>query len=77
LTVSTEDMIDHLLKLPVEDRIRIADVLLQSLHPGTEPEIEAAWIEEIERRHEALLTGASKPLAGAEVVAELRARLQR
>jgi hypothetical protein len=75
------------LKLPIEDRERLVDVLLASLgsdfNPAeggpafASPEIEKAWIEECHRRMKLIESGEMETYSAEEVIAELRARLRR
>lgn len=58
--------------LPPEDRARLAEDLLASLQEGLDPEVEAAWDEEIRRRVAEIDSGAAKLLPADEVFAEIR-----
>lgn len=58
--------------LPPEDRARLAEDLLASLQDGLDPEVEAAWDEEIRRRVAEIDSGAAKLLPADEVFAEIR-----
>lgn len=61
--------------LPPEERIRLAEELLSSVHESDE-EIEAAWAEEIERRLEEVESGTAKLIPAEEVFAEIRRLLK-
>jgi putative addiction module component (TIGR02574 family) len=61
-------------KLPEEDRATLAGLLIESLEPAAEPDVEAAWSEEIARRVAELDAGAVKPIPWEEVRAELFGR---
>ncbi|HSV48108.1 MAG TPA: addiction module protein [Ramlibacter sp.] len=58
--------------LAPEDRSRLIDLLLVSLHEGPLAEVEAAWDEEVERRLSAHDRGETQSIDGAEVLAEAR-----
>lgn len=58
--------------LAPEDRSRLVDLLLESLHEPPLAEIEAAWSEEIQRRVEAFERGEVKTHAAEDVFAEAR-----
>ena len=58
--------------LAPEDRSRLIDLLLVSLHEGPLAEVEAAWDEEVERRLSAHDRGESSSIDGEEVLAEAR-----
>ncbi len=46
----TEKLLGEALKLPTPDRARLAAELIASVDGGAEPEAEAAWAAEIDRR---------------------------
>ncbi len=45
-----KDLLSEALQLPEKDRADVAGRLILSLHPHAEPDVEAAWAEEIDRR---------------------------
>jgi len=59
-----------------EDRLRLAEELLASLHKQPDPEIEAAWGEEIRRRIEEIESGKAKLVPAQEVFDEIRKMLR-
>jgi len=59
-----------------EDRLRLAEELLASLHEQPDPEIEAAWDEEIRRRIEEIESGKAKLVPAQEVFDEIRKMLK-
>ena len=58
--------------LTPEDRSRLIDLLLVSLHEGPLTEVEAAWDEEVERRLSAHDRGETQSIDGEKVLAEAR-----
>jgi putative addiction module component (TIGR02574 family) len=62
------------LLLPPEERARLAERLIASL--DRDPEVAAAWDEEIRRRIEDLDAGRLESLPAEEVFEEARARLR-
>jgi hypothetical protein len=50
MSISAEALLDSALKLPSEDRARIAAELIASLDGTPEARVEAAWDAEVERR---------------------------
>ena len=58
--------------LPAEDRSRLVDLLLESLHDSPLAEVEAAWAREIERRVAAHARGEVETYAAEDVFAEAR-----
>ena len=60
------------LKLPREERARLAEELLVSLDESDPAEIALAWRQECERRHREIKDGAAVLYDGAEVLQEAR-----
>jgi putative addiction module component (TIGR02574 family) len=58
--------------LPVEERARLAEVLLESLHEAPLVEIEAVWEREIEDRAAAYDRGELQTISAVDVFAEAR-----
>lgn len=67
------------LRLPAEDRARLAVGLLASLEESVEPaeEIESLWLAEAERRFQELRDGVVEGIPAQEVFTHLRAKLRR
>ncbi|HZE61039.1 MAG TPA: addiction module protein [Burkholderiales bacterium] len=69
------DLVDELARkaraLPPEERVRLAEELLATVHE-VDPEVEAAWDEEIRRRIEEIDSGKAKLIPAEEVFAEVR-----
>lgn len=63
--------------LAPEDRSRLVDMLLESLHEDPLGEIEAAWDTEAERRLAAYDRGEVQALDGEEVLAKAHALARR
>ena len=61
------------LKLPADEREKLLERLLASLH--ADPEVEAAWEAEADRREAQLQSGEAKAVPGHEAMARLRAKL--
>ena len=58
--------------LPTEDRSRLVELLLETLHESPLSEIEAAWDTEIRRRVDAYERGEVETYSADEVFAEAR-----
>ena len=71
---SLPEIENNALRLPPEDRARLAVRLLTSLEETAESaeEIEKLWIAEAERRFQELRTGAVQGIPARDVFAELR-----
>ena len=65
--MSTAAIEKEALALPLEDRARLAEKLLESLDTEASSPLSEAWEEEIERRREDVRQGKVKPVAGEEV----------
>jgi putative addiction module component (TIGR02574 family) len=63
--------------LAPEDRSRLVDMLLISLHEDPVAKIEAIWDEEVERRLVAYDRGEVQAIDGEEVLAQARALARR
>lgn len=76
---SLVDLEKDVMRLPPEDRARLAVRILSSLEETTESpeEIEKLWIAEAERRFQELREGVVKGIPAQEVFAELRAKRKR
>lgn len=58
--------------LTTDERSRLVDILLESLHESPSDEVEAAWAIEIERRLAAYDRGEIESVAGEDVFAKAR-----
>jgi putative addiction module component (TIGR02574 family) len=57
--------------LPEKDRAALVGLLVETLDPGSEPDVEAAWSEELARRVAELDAGAVETIPWEVVRAEL------
>lgn len=73
---ATNKLIEKIESLPVDERIRVADSVLQSLNT-TNREIEDAWIETAENRLRELKTGKVTSIPEEEVFDKIRKRLSK
>jgi hypothetical protein len=69
-------ILDDALGLPEEDRVRVAERLLDSIPQQTAEEIERAWNEAAVRRAEALARGEIATLDGEAAIAQLENKLR-
>lgn len=65
------------LNLDKKSKARLADSLLQSIHGHINPEIEQAWIDEVQNRKESLKSGKASLHSSADVLQEARKRIQK
>jgi len=72
---------DHIvadaMKLPAKDRVRLALQLVSSLDEQVEPNAEALWLAEAERRLDELRTGAVQGVDAADAFSAARRALRR
>lgn len=66
------ELADQARTLPAEERSRLVDLLVESLHEAPLAEVEAAWEKEIERRVVAYARGEVETYAAEDVFAEAR-----
>ena len=69
--MKTKDLIAEISDLPVEQRARIADLILQTLNVP-DPDIESAWIQEVDERVEEYEKGKVDLIPAPEVFKSLR-----
>jgi putative addiction module component (TIGR02574 family) len=72
---TTDELINEAISLPVEQRVRLVDELLNSLNPS-QAEIDELWSIEAERRVDEIEQGKVKVIPGEEVFNKLRKRLR-
>lgn len=62
-----EELLSASMNLPLEERAQLAGRILLSIENPTESEIERLWLDEAERRLNALRSGDSQTIPSAEV----------
>ena len=72
-----EEIMNAALALPPEDRVLLAEQLMDSLPVENQERIEALWAEEAERRNREIEDGTVKAIPGEEVMERLRSRYKR
>jgi putative addiction module component (TIGR02574 family) len=60
MEIRLDDIAADAMKLPLRDRVRLAQRLVSSLDDQIETDVEALWVAEAERRLNELRTGAVK-----------------
>jgi putative addiction module component (TIGR02574 family) len=74
--MSIEQLEAEVLKLPANERARLAEKLLESLdEEWAEDPIGRAWLEEAQRRYEELRTGSVRGVPAEEALRKARERL--
>jgi putative addiction module component (TIGR02574 family) len=74
--MSTEKLRSDVLALPVEERAELAHALLESLHEEADPDADAAWLAELDRRAQAVADGTAKLVDWEEARERISARLK-
>lgn len=65
------------LSLDKKDKAHLADLLLKSIHGDIDPDIEQAWIQEVQNRKGTLQSGEASLHSASEVLDEARKRIQK
>lgn len=81
MPITKDDILTAALALTESERAEIAERLLRTLDgpeptPEEQAEIDAAWVEEIERRAQEIDEGKSHLIPGDEIMRRLRAGLR-
>jgi putative addiction module component (TIGR02574 family) len=63
------------LKLPPRSRVRLAERIIESIDDYADPELEAEWDDEIERRVKEIESRAEKGIPSEQVMKEARRAL--
>lgn len=72
MSTSVEELATQAISLSPADRARLAELLLASLPDEPDPEVDAAWDQEIQRRVHAVESGTTRLISATEVHAEAR-----
>ena len=72
-----DEIVADAMKLPLRDRVRLAQRLVSSLDDRIETDVEALWAAEAERRLEELRTGRVKGIDAAEAFRKAHEALER
>jgi len=73
--VTTKELIDEVISLPVEERAVIADSILRSLNPP-QSEVDRKWAQVAQRRLEELRSGRVQAIPGEQVFAKIWKRFE-
>ena len=69
---SYEEMAAEAMKLPLRDRVKLAQQLASSLDGAVETDVEELWLAEAERRMQELRTGKAKGIDAAKAFPKAR-----
>jgi putative addiction module component (TIGR02574 family) len=65
----------EVLELPPRSRVRLVERIIESIDDYADPDLEAAWDDEIERRVREIKSGAGKGIPAAQVMKDARRAL--
>jgi putative addiction module component (TIGR02574 family) len=77
MSPTVQELATQAITLGAADRAELADLILASLPEDEDPEVEAAWDEEIARRVASVENGTAKLVSAEEVHARARAIISR
>ncbi|MCR4316143.1 MAG: addiction module protein [Planctomycetes bacterium] len=73
---TVDEIFDDAVSLPVEERLRLIDTLLETVRPKN-PKIDEKWIQVALRRRDELRSGKVKGIPGEEAMEKIRKRLEK
>ena len=76
MTNQTKQLLAEVLKLPLPERAAFAAEVLASIDGEAEPNADAAWLAEIERRARRVMSGESEGIPLEDVAARIEERLR-
>ena len=74
MSASREDLYQEAMGLDPKERADLIAMLLASLDDGADEGVEAAWLEEVEKRLEALESGRTQPIPWSEARSRIFSR---
>ena len=74
---SLDEIVADAMKLPLRDRVKLAQRLVSSLDDVIETDVETLWAAEAERRLKELRTGKVQGIAAAEAFQKAHEALER
>jgi len=77
MSTTLEQLAEQAMKLSVESRARLADLLVESLDTHELGRIEQLWIAEAKRRRDEVRAGTVKTIPGPEALRKVRDALKR
>ena len=72
-----DEIVADAMKLPLRDRVRLAQHLVSTIEDQLETDVEALWAAEAERRLEELRTGKVQGIEAAEAFRKAHESLER
>ncbi|HYJ88804.1 MAG TPA: addiction module protein [Pyrinomonadaceae bacterium] len=75
MSTRADTILDTALALPPNERAWLASELIASLDEGKDPDVEAAWASEIQRRIDEVESGEAETTSWEEARTRIRAKL--
>ncbi|MBW4567532.1 MAG: addiction module protein [Tolypothrix carrinoi HA7290-LM1] len=69
---SIEQLTEEILSLPSASRALLAEKIVESLEFDTDPTIQAAWIDEAQKRRDEVRSKDVQPIPGEQALAQVR-----
>lgn len=76
MVLNTREILEQIESLPVEGRAQIIDSLLRTMNQP-DPEVDAAWAKEAQRRLEDLRSGRVEGIPAEDMFAKARERFEK
>ncbi len=77
MPVDFKEIEDSALGLDRVQKVRLIEELLHSIHGEIDPDIEQAWIKEVQKRKESLKSGNSSLYKVSDVLKEAKERVRK
>lgn len=74
---AVEKIEEEIRSLSVAEKVELLRSLIAELDAPADPDVEGAWLEEAQRRHQDLVEGKVKGVPGERVFENLHSRLRR
>ena len=72
-----DEIEDSALSLDRRNKARLVNTLLESIHGEVDPDVQQAWIQEVQKRKESLKSGEASLHPASEVLKEARERIRK
>ena len=76
MDTALEDVLTSAKTLPRSDKAELARIMIKDLETSDDVDVEPLWLEEVQRRVEAVERGEMKTYDGDEVLARLRSLIK-
>ena len=72
-----DEIEDSALNLDRTSKARLVNTLLESIHGEVDPDVQQAWIQEVQKRKESLKSGEASLHPASKVLKEARERIRK